>query len=323
LKSDIVQSANVNVEKANNLFKEIATLNNEVTRAIAHDGVGAQTYVDQREKKLEELAQLFEITRTNGEYGEINVFINGMNIITGTTHTKLKLREKVDGLSGESSLQIVKVNNQNSETVIKMNEGEIGSMLKHYNETLNSFADSDTFSVMASLDNFVNALAKNVNNITVAGYGLNDITAPSQGRTFFEPSIGRATAATIQISQDVAGKPEDIPLSANPDEPGDSEIARKLSKLSINKNFLEGQTASEYYTNMLGQLGMKSKASQSGSDTTAIVSEQLNNQRESIIGVNLDEEAINLIKYQKSFEAASRVINATSTMLSTVINLGR
>lgn len=322
LKSDIVQSANVNIDKANNIFKEIANLNNEVTRAIAHDGVGAQTFVDEREKKLEELSKLFEINRTSGEYGSINVFINGMNVITGSTYTNLKLREKVDGSTGKSSLQIVKVNNQNSETIIKMNDGELGSMLKHYNDTLNSLADSETFSVMASLDKFVDAIAKNVNNITVAGYGLNDITAPSQGRTFFEPSIGRVTADTIQISQDIAGNPENIPLSAMPDEPGDSEIARKIAKLSINQNFLDSQTPSEYYTNILGQLGLKSKSASNGSETTAIVSEQLNNQRESIIGVNLDEEAINLIKYQKSFEAASRVINATSAMLSTIINMG-
>ena len=54
-----------------------------------------------------------------------------------------------------------------------------------------------------------------------------------------------------------------------------------------------------------------------------LVVKQLSSQRESLIGVDNDEEAVNLIKFQKAFEASSRVLNISNEILSTLINLGR
>jgi flagellar hook-associated protein 1 FlgK len=70
----------------------------------------------------------------------------------------------------------------------------------------------------------------------------------------------------------------------------------------------------------LGELGSQISSLYSISKTA---NDQLLNQRESLIGVNLDEEAINLVKYQKAFEAASRVVSTTNDLLATLVNLGR
>jgi flagellar hook-associated protein 1 FlgK len=50
---------------------------------------------------------------------------------------------------------------------------------------------------------------------------------------------------------------------------------------------------------------------------------QLEAQRQSTSGVNLDEEAANLIKYQKSYEAAAKMITIGSDLLDTVIGMIR
>ena len=60
-----------------------------------------------------------------------------------------------------------------------------------------------------------------------------------------------------------------------------------------------------------------------GKNTIDVVAEQLESQRQAVIGVNTDEEAVNLIKFQKAFEAASRVVNMTNEILATIVNLGR
>ena len=49
----------------------------------------------------------------------------------------------------------------------------------------------------------------------------------------------------------------------------------------------------------------------------------MNNIRESISGVSLDEEATKLIEYQKSFDASARLIRTADEMFDTVLNLKR
>jgi flagellar hook-associated protein 1 FlgK len=50
---------------------------------------------------------------------------------------------------------------------------------------------------------------------------------------------------------------------------------------------------------------------------------QLNNLRESISGVSLDEEAAKMIEMQKHFDAAARLIRTADEVLETVVNLKR
>ena len=53
------------------------------------------------------------------------------------------------------------------------------------------------------------------------------------------------------------------------------------------------------------------------------VLKQLNNIRESISGVSLDEETAKMIEFQKSFDASARLIRAADEMMDTVLNLKR
>ena len=323
LKEELVNTAQTNIDKANGLIKDIATLNNEIQKAYSYDKAGAQSYIDERENKLEELAKIVKVTRTDGNYGSINVFLNGNNIITGSVFSPLKLREKINQISGESSLQLFKINGDNSESLVNVDGGELASIFKHYNTTLNEKSKKSDSSLARNFNDFLNALVNKINNFTNKGYDLNSQPSTPLGTNFFEPNANGVSASTIELSNDVKDKPKNIPLSSKPNEPGNSEIARNIARIAVDKNFLNNMTPSEYYTSIIGALGQMSKTAKDSFATSSTVAEQLSNQRESIIGVNLDEEAINLIKFQKSFEASSRIISTTNSILTTLVNLGR
>ncbi len=61
----------------------------------------------------------------------------------------------------------------------------------------------------------------------------------------------------------------------------------------------------------------------SGITAFNLVAEQLTIQRENAQGVNLDEETVDLMKFQRAFQASARVITTANELLLTVINLGR
>jgi flagellar hook-associated protein 1 FlgK len=52
-----------------------------------------------------------------------------------------------------------------------------------------------------------------------------------------------------------------------------------------------------------------------------LVLQQLNDQRASISGVSLDQEAANLVRYQQAYSASAQVISAINSMMQTVINM--
>jgi flagellar hook-associated protein 1 FlgK len=101
--------------------------------------------------------------------------------------------------------------------------------------------------------------------------------------------------------------------------PGDNRTALALADLKNSVKAIEGTTFGEYYQSAIGRLGSKAQAAESAYQTSTLALEQLDSKRQEISGVNLDEEAVNLIKYQKAFEASSRVINAMDEILETII----
>jgi|LSQX01.1.fsa_nt_gb flagellar hook-associated protein 1 FlgK len=324
LRSETQSLISSNIEEANQLIAEIASLNHSIMSSASQIGGQAQTLIDERELKLEALAKITGINITHEENGAANVFINGINVVTNNTYNSLKLNELVNPNTGERTLQIHKLDgNGNSIGTINPQSGELSAQMKMFNVTLDDKESGNGFSVFKELDDFANAIATKVNAITITGFGLNDIDGNSPARNFFEPIVGRVTAASIKISSDIAGKPLDIPLSSRPNEPGNNDIALKISNLAYDKNFFNNSTPSQFYSGLLGKIGTFSKEALNGAKTTELISEQLNNQRDSLIGVNLDEEAVNIIKYQKAYEAASRIVTVTDSLLNTLINLVR
>lgn len=79
-------------------------------------------------------------------------------------------------------------------------------------------------------------------------------------------------------------------------------------------------TFGEFYNSLVGRIGVDSRSIQSAVTAQEGVMLQLNNRRESLSGVSIDEEMINLIKFQQAFAAAARLINVAEEMLDVLAN---
>jgi flagellar hook-associated protein 1 FlgK len=86
---------------------------------------------------------------------------------------------------------------------------------------------------------------------------------------------------------------------------------------------LDKTTFFDAYRKTATNLGIASQVASQRLDAEEIRHEQLQNFRAQVSGVSLDEELVNLLKYQRAFEAASRMIVAADEMMSTLISLKR
>ncbi len=324
MRDDIRTNIESDVSNINHLLKDISDLNRSIGLSKAETSIEAQTYVDEREVKLEALSKFAGINLGTNDNGSVNVFMNGINVITDTSFSELKAQEALNSATGERTITMLKTDLDGNYTeTLNLQNGELATKLDLYNETLDDNDSSTGYSVAKKLDVFANGIVQQVNALMNVGYGLNDTGTTPPGRNFFGPVVGSAKAINIKVSDDVWNKPDDIPLSDVAGEDGNNSIALKIARLSSNENFIGDSTATEFYASLLNKIGNMGKEAISGKKTTDLVAQQLDTQRESILGVNLDEEAISLVKFQKAFEASSRIVNVSDEILSTIVNLGR
>ncbi|HEU4618972.1 MAG TPA: flagellar hook-associated protein FlgK [Gammaproteobacteria bacterium] len=101
---------------------------------------------------------------------------------------------------------------------------------------------------------------------------------------------------------------------------GDNRNALALAGLA-DRGTLAGGTAtiSEGYEAVVADVGVKTQRAKLDSDVQAQLLDHAKSQRESVSGVNLDEEAANLLRYQQAYQAAAQVIATAGTMFDTLL----
>jgi flagellar hook-associated protein 1 FlgK len=102
---------------------------------------------------------------------------------------------------------------------------------------------------------------------------------------------------------------------------GDNRAALAMAGLSEQK-VLGGGSASltDYYAETIGVLGARTATANRLVETQALVTQTIQNQREQVSGVSLDEEMIELTKAQRAFEASAKLVVVVDELLDTVVN---
>ena len=105
---------------------------------------------------------------------------------------------------------------------------------------------------------------------------------------------------------------------------GDNRNALLLAGISSEK-LLSGGTASltDIYQTMVAEVGSSTSQAERNSAAHKQLLDQAIATRESLSGVNLDEEAANLIRFQQAYQAAAQVIAAASSLFDTLLSVVR
>jgi flagellar hook-associated protein 1 FlgK len=105
---------------------------------------------------------------------------------------------------------------------------------------------------------------------------------------------------------------------------GDNRNALLLAGLATDKVMYGGSTSiTNTYNGLVADVGTGTKQAEINSLAQKRILDQTLATRESISGVNLDEEAANLVKYQQAYQAAAQVISTANTLFDTLLNAVR
>jgi flagellar hook-associated protein 1 len=325
LRVQTYNSLSDSVLQMNRLLGNIANLNVSIAGSVDNTGNPSGTFIDKQTQLLEELSKFGEVQISRSATGVADVTMNGTMVVSRDRPSNIQLRQTTNPTTGEitASLNIEDING-NILGSYKPATGALASLLTTFNVTLDDKDSSGGFSLAKSLDELASAFVDKVNSIAQKGYGLTDTGTTPPARNFFEvPANGVNTARSMKFNSAITDNPELLPVAGTANTPGNNSVMREIGQLINDSSFANGQSARGYYSTLLTKLSNIGADAKNGSAMTELAQNQLITQRESIIGVNLDEEAISMIKYQRAFEAAARVIQTSSDILNTIVNLGR
>lgn len=110
-------------------------------------------------------------------------------------------------------------------------------------------------------------------------------------------------------------------IDGNADATGNSDNILKLSELEELVTFANGTTFHESFAGLVNRMGSSSRQAELSKDALAVVHDQAVESREGIAGVNLDEEASNLVKFQQAYQASAKLIQTANTIFDSIIRI--
>jgi len=305
-KAQVANESQSTVGQMNQVLEQLANLNKKINYSEVSGGQ-ANDLRDKRDLLLDKLSEYGKVNFVESSQGMLNVSFEGVTLVSGSNFSALK-SDIVTNAKGEKELQI---SIEKSSQTFAINTGKMGSIVNQYN---NYLPDK-----MEKLDTLAGTLMNEVNKIHSASYGLPQGTppSPSTGINFFSGD----SASSMKINQRVLENPDNIAFSVS-GEPGDTEAAITIANLA-NSQLMDGRssTFSDYYSSFSTQIGLDIENIQMEVSQEGLIVAQLETQRDAYSGVNLDEEMINLTRFQRSYEAASKVVRTIDEMMQTIINL--
>ncbi len=305
------------VAEANRLMEEIDGLNKQII-PIENGGLDAGGLRDRRNLALQELGKLMDISYYDAPNG-------GTLVSTATGRalvTEAGFKQISTGISSTGSQGITTILLDGEDITQEMRSresGKIGAQLDFQADMLNG--------VTANLDLFVQDLRDRFNAVHAQGYDLNG----NAGTAFFAPASGSFQATDFRVSiQDpaliaAAGEGTTAGVSAgigdNTNVKALFEISNKLPATSPIPAALNNLTYGNFLLTMTTNIANKVTNTESALESQQAMLLQLERQRESVSGVSLDEEAADVIRYQKAFQSSSRFFNIINSLTDELLNM--
>lgn len=290
------QSVVQNVQQVNQLTAQVANLNQQIEQ-VSNSGDNPGALEDQRDEDLTNLSNLIDTAVIYSNDGTVTVTTtHGALLVSGNQSEALTTQ--LNSTTGMNNVYV-----QGTDITSTIAGGQLQGLISARDESIPS--------AQSSLDNLAASLISAVNKQQNAGYDLNG----GPGTDFFTAFTPTATgsnagaAATMTVA---LANPDEVAASSDGTQ-GDNSNATTLATLQ-SAQIVSGQTAGDYYSNLIDQVGNDVSNSTSEQEAVGLVLQQLTNQQQSISGVSLDEEATNLITYQQAYEAAARVISTVDEL---------
>lgn len=308
----------------NQLLHNIAELNLKISE-IENTHGEAGDLRDQRDLAVKTVSELLNVkTYLDDKNRYVLMAPNvGTLVVAGLVNelktAKVPLEDSTNNRDG--AVEIFLSNKPRHSITRRLKSGTFGALLGVRNQEISG--------TKKHIDEIAFNLANAVNAIHRRGYANREFTGSnSQSLTninFFKitPTSFQA-AEKLDLSDDIKSNVNNIVTALQPNSPGDNRVSLAISKLQHEKILGNNEaTLEEEYLKSISNIGLQLSKSEFDQEQSQSLLAQAIASRERISGVSIDEETANMVKFQKSYEASAKVINAANKMFDVVLGIMR
>jgi flagellar hook-associated protein FlgK len=243
-----------------------------------------------------------------GSLDAVDVQVSGN--YTGTADQTFSFVAQGEGTIGTTPGLAIDVVDANGDVVATLDVGEgyvPGTPLSFGNGLSASFGLGQLSEVAGDRVS-VEAQADSDTSDVLVALGLN---------TFFTGS----SASDIAVREEIASDPDFFSFSSTGTGGDNGVLLELLGLQERTSEALGGQTLGERYAAVVATVGFEVNGAEASSTSARAVLESLTERRDSVAGVNVDEELVDMLRFEQSFQAAARYLSALNTLEDSILAL--
>lgn len=295
-RTSLDQSVGQTVQQINQLTSQIAQLNTQISN-VQNTGEDAGTFIDQRTQLIDQLSSLIDVSTIPTDNTLTLTTASGTPLVVGQTSFQLTTQ-----LDSSGTQHIFSQGSDITSTIVS---GQLGGILEARDQQIPAF--------QTQLDTLASGFANSVNQVQTAGYDLN---GNAGSNLFTPPPSGSGAAASLSVAIT-----DPALIAASSDGTSGSNGNAEAMYALRNQGIISGQSPTDYYSGIVFNVGSAVSNANASQSASNLVLQQLNDQRSSVSGVSLDEEAANMMRYQQAYAASAQVISSINTMMEDIINM--
>lgn len=277
----------------NSQISSIARLNEKIVDVQSRGGNTAQLE-DQRDLAIKALSERVEVRTQSFPDGHTNVTLaGGQPLVLGAKASSMSLT------AGNLSLDF-----KGQSFPITDPGGQLGALQSYQTGTL---AD-----IRSRLDTQADNIATQINNQLAAGFDLNG--NPGAALFQFDPT---SPASTLEVNP--ALTPEELAFI------GDDGAGNPVGGAGDNSNLLQvvDLKAGFYddFSGLVGDIAINSAQIQAQASASQSLLNDAQNRRDSVSGVNQDEEAVRLMEFTQAYQANAKVVSTADQVFNTLLGM--
>jgi len=287
------------VRQVNTLTGQIAQLNGQISN-LQNIGANASVFVDQRDQLIGQLSSLIDVSQIQSDNGGLTLTTsNGTALVAGEQSFSLITQPDSTGQQ--------RIFAQGKDITSTLTSGQIAGVLQ--------VRDQKIPALLTSLDTLAAGLSNSLNSANEVGFDLNGNPGTALFSTPPASGVGAASAMSVALTD-----PSLVAASSDGSAGSNGNLAA-LSAVN-DQPVVSGQTPAQFYSNIVFFVGSDVANGTANQNASQLVLQQLQDQRGSVSGVSLDEEASHLVLFQQAYDSAARVVTAINQMMEEAVNLG-